>query len=87
MVTLSNNGILILGEEGHSHISAVERDVVDVSGAGDTVISVSSICYNSGLSAEQIASIANLAGGQVCEKSGVIPVNSEQLLEECKQKL
>lgn len=87
MVTLSNNGILIMSEEGHTHIPAVQRDVTDVSGAGDTVISVSSICYNSGLNPAQIASIANLAGGQVCEKSGVVPVNSKQLLEECKQKL
>lgn len=87
MVTLSKNGILILGDDGHSHIPAVERDVTDVSGAGDTVISVSSICYNSGLDPAQIASIANLAGGQVCEKSGVVPVNSKQLMEECKKNL
>lgn len=87
MVTLSNNGILILGEEGYEHIPAIQRDVTDVSGAGDTVISVSSICYNSGLNPAQIASIANLAGGQVCEKSGVVPVNSKQLLSECKENL
>ncbi len=87
MVTLSSNGILILGEDGYNHIPAVVRNVTDVSGAGDTVISVSSICYNSGLNPAQIASIANLAGGQVCEKSGVVPVNSEQLLEECKKNL
>lgn len=85
MVTLSSNGILMLGDTGFDHIPAVERDVTDVSGAGDTVISVSSICYNSGLQPDQIAAIANLAGGQVCEKSGVVPINRDQLLSECKK--
>jgi len=39
------------------------------------------------MTAAQIAAVSNLAGGQVCEKSGVIPVNREQLLEECKELL
>ncbi len=87
MVTLSSNGILVLEEGAHHHLPIIERDVTDVSGAGDTVISLCSICYNAGMTAAQIAAVANLAGGQVCEKSGVIPVNREQLLEECKELL
>ena len=87
MVTLSSNGILVLEEGNYHHIPSIKRDVTDVSGAGDTVISVSSICYNSGMSAAQIAAVANLAGGQVCEKSGVIPVNRDQLLNECRNLL
>jgi D-glycero-beta-D-manno-heptose-7-phosphate kinase len=84
MVTLSSNGILILEEGNYHHIPAVKSDVTDVSGAGDTVISVASICYNSGMNAAQIAAVANLAGGQVCEKSGVIPVNRDQLLNDSR---
>jgi hypothetical protein len=35
-----------------------------------------------GLEADQIALLSNLAGGQVCEKVGVVPVNAEQLARE-----
>lgn len=85
MVTLSSRGILVLDDTGTTHLPAVERDVTDVSGAGDTVISVASVCYNSKLSSAQIAAVANLAGGQVCERSGVVPVDREQLLKECSE--
>jgi rfaE bifunctional protein kinase chain/domain len=84
MVTLSSRGILVLDDSGPTHLPAVEREVTDVSGADDTVISVAAVCYNSNLSSAQIAAVANLAGGQVCERSGVVPVDREQLLKECK---
>ncbi len=87
MVTLSDNGILLLDKDGYQHIPAVKRKVTDVSGAGDTVISVSSICYAGGMTPRQIAAVANLAGGQVCERSGVVPVELDQLIGECKQYL
>jgi hypothetical protein len=31
---------------------------------------------------QQVAALANLAGGLVCEHSGVVSVNSKKLLEE-----
>jgi rfaE bifunctional protein kinase chain/domain len=83
MVTLSSRGILVLEPSGHTYVPAVKRDVTDVSGAGDTVISVAAVCYSSKLSPARIAAVANLAGGQVCEKSGVVPVDRDQLLNEC----
>jgi len=83
MVTLSSNGVLVVEAGGHLHIPAVKREVTDVSGAGDTVISVLALCYSCGMSFRQSAAVANLAGGQVCEKSGVVPVDHEQLEKEC----
>jgi hypothetical protein len=35
------------------------------------------------MSPAEVAAVSNLAGGQVCEKAGVVPINSEKLLEEC----
>jgi D-glycero-beta-D-manno-heptose-7-phosphate kinase len=87
MVTLSSNGILVMESGGHLHVPAVKRDVKDVSGAGDTVISVLALCYACGMSFRQAAAVANLAGGQVCEKSGVVPVDREQLVGECGEYL
>jgi D-glycero-beta-D-manno-heptose-7-phosphate kinase len=87
IVTLSSNGILVLEGGGHLHVPAIKRDVKDVSGAGDTVISVLALCYACGMSFRQAAAVANLAGGQVCEKSGVVPVDREQLVGECAEYL
>ncbi len=83
LVTLSEQGIIVTRDGQWTHIPAVSREIADVSGAGDTVISVASLCLLAGLDAAQTAVISNLAGGQVCEKAGVVPVNAEKLLEEC----
>jgi D-glycero-beta-D-manno-heptose-7-phosphate kinase len=83
LVTLSEQGVLVSSNGTFSHIPAVIRDIADVSGAGDTVISVAALCTVAGLTPGEIAAISNLAGGQVCEKAGVVPVNSEKLLDEC----
>lgn len=84
IVTLSEHGILSSHEGSYHHIPAVVRDIADVSGAGDTVIGIAALCMIAGLKAAEIAAISNLAGGQVCEKAGVVPVDSEKLLAECQ---
>ena len=63
------------------HQTAFERNIVDVSGAGDSVIAAAAL----GLSlrnncAKELCTISNLAGGLVCEKAGVVPVQKENLL-------
>jgi rfaE bifunctional protein kinase chain/domain len=58
------------------------RHIADVSGAGDTVISVAALCLAVGSDNETLAILSNLAGGQVCEKAGVVPVNLAQLETE-----
>ena len=86
MVTLSEKGIMIRSDdhvpERNILIPAHVRAVADVSGAGDTVISVASLCLALGCSPYEIASVSNLAGGQVCEEVGVVPVNREKLMKE-----
>ncbi|MBN2698648.1 MAG: hypothetical protein JXR52_07460 [Bacteroidales bacterium] len=84
MVTLSEKGILVTADGSYTYQPAMEREITDVSGAGDTVISVASLCLNAGLAPAEIAAVSNLAGGQVCEHSGVVPVNAEQLIRECR---
>ena len=84
MVTLSELGILINDKKKYHHISAEIRDIADVSGAGDSVISVACLCLAAGLSPVEIAALSNLAGGQVCERAGVVPVDRIQLMEEFK---
>jgi D-glycero-beta-D-manno-heptose-7-phosphate kinase len=85
MVTLSENGVYISNSAHKKHIPAYVRNIADVSGAGDTVISVASLCIALGLDIEQTATLANLAGGLVCEKIGVVAIDRQQLLEEAKE--
>ncbi len=82
MVTLSEKGIYLSYNDKGKLVPAVIRGVADVSGAGDTVISVATACLAAGSSAESMTVLANIAGGQVCEKVGVVPVDKKQLLEE-----
>lgn len=85
-VTLSENGVFIKEGENNSHRPAHVRNISDVSGAGDTVISVATLALAAGLSIESIAELSNLAGGLVCEKSGVVSIDLDQLIEECEDK-
>ncbi len=82
ITTLSDLGVFVSKYDGYEVIPAEIRQIADVSGAGDTVISVSSLCLAAGLKIENVARIANLAGGLVCEKVGVVPIDLELLEKE-----
>ena len=86
LVTLSELGVFISYNNSYKTIPAEIRDIADVSGAGDTIISIASLCLAASLEPEIIAGISNLAGGLVCEKVGVVPVDKKQLLEETIKK-
>lgn len=84
LITLSDKGIYY-NENGSSAIVTGEKiDVSDVSGAGDTVISVVAACIALNVDLDTTAKLANLAGGQVCEKVGVVPVDKVRLLEKAR---
>ncbi len=84
--TLSENGVFVLwnedGETMAELLPAFRRNIADVSGAGDTVISVASLCLAAGMGAKDLALLSNLAGGLVCEQAGVVPINKGKLMEE-----
>jgi rfaE bifunctional protein kinase chain/domain len=82
LITLSELGVFISNENTYAHIPAVVREIADVSGAGDTVISVATLCLASGMEAKDIAAISNLAGGIVCEIPVVVPIDKKVLLDE-----
>ena len=81
-ITLSEHGVFIKSSAEKIYIPAHIRTIADVSGAGDTVISVATLCLAIGLPIEKVAAYANLAGGLVCEKSGVVSIEKDQLIEE-----
>ncbi|MEK7749151.1 MAG: PfkB family carbohydrate kinase, partial [Bacteroidota bacterium] len=56
--------------------------VADVSGAGDTVVSMLSMVLASGGDIREAATLANFAGGIVCGEVGIVPIDKQVLLKE-----
>ena len=85
-VTLSEKGAYICdyrtAEPRQVHVPAHLRSISDVSGAGDTVISVATLCLALGLDIENIIKYSNLAGGIVCESVGVVPIERNRFYSE-----
>jgi D-glycero-beta-D-manno-heptose-7-phosphate kinase len=82
LLTLSEIGVAILDEGKVHFIEAHKRKIVDVSGAGDSVISVAALALASKLSYTKVADLSNLAGGLVCEQVGVVAIDKKRLTEE-----
>jgi len=86
IITLSEKGLFFydLGEGGI--VPAFPRIISDVSGAGDTVISVAALCLALKMPPKNMALLSNIAGGQVCEKPGVVTVDKTALSEEYRRR-
>lgn len=84
MITLSEHGLFMEGGElNRGKIFPTHtRNIADVSGAGDTVISIASMALAAGFPMDDVALLSNLAGGQVCESPGVVPVRRDILMRE-----
>jgi len=81
-VTLSERGVYMDFRAEQVAIPAHIRQIADVSGAGDTVISIAACALAAGASPAQIAELANLGGGLVCEFLGVVPIDVNLLKRE-----
>lgn len=83
LTTLGGDGAWLHGAGiEHFHESGIARNVVDVSGAGDTVIATASLLLAAGASPKEMCHAANIAGGLVCEKSGVVVIEPDELFNE-----
>lgn len=87
LITLSERGAFIDYNNETLKLPAHIRKIADVSGAGDTVISIAACCVALRQSPAIIAGLSNLGGGLVCESVGVVPINKAQLKEEAKENL
>ena len=85
-ITLSEYGVFFADYSSKQAnvvlLPANVRKIADVSGAGDTVISLASLCLALNIEPKEIAKISNLAGGLVCEEVGVVPINKDKLYRE-----
>jgi len=80
LITLGEHGMYLFEHNAKPFpIPTHARQVFDVSGAGDTVISVFALCLASGAGKSQAAIIANYAAGIVVGKMGAVAVEMEEL--------
>ncbi|MCB9235414.1 MAG: D-glycero-beta-D-manno-heptose-7-phosphate kinase [Bacteroidia bacterium] len=88
VITLSEKGMIAFGPDLQPvYHPAHLRKIRDVSGAGDSVVSVLALATTCGLDLAAATWLANLAGGLVCEEVGVVPVNLPKLREEANLSL
>ncbi len=82
LVTLSEHGAYIDFENQKIKLPAHMREIADVSGAGDTVVSIAAVCVALKLDPKLIVSLSNLGGGLVCQHVGVVPIDKEEFQKE-----
>jgi rfaE bifunctional protein kinase chain/domain len=88
LVTRGEHGMALFEGDSNSKVTwipTLAREVYDVTGAGDTVISTLSLGLASGLSILEAAILSNIAAGIVVGKLGTACVTPEELLAGIKQ--
>lgn len=81
VVTRGSQGMSLFDEEGrHSTLPALRGAIVDVSGAGDTVIAVLTLARCQGYKLSTAARFASLCAAQVCGELGAVPVKPDEVL-------
>jgi rfaE bifunctional protein kinase chain/domain len=82
LITLGEHGMLLFAEgEEPYHTPTKAQEVFDVSGAGDTAISLYTLALCAGATAREAAEISNHASGIVVGKLGTATVTAEELVE------
>ena len=80
LITRSEKGMSLV-RSGHAtlHFPAQARDVFDVTGAGDTVISILAAMLAAGSTLENAVGLANLGAGIAVSKLGAVAVTGDEL--------
>ncbi|MDT8318592.1 MAG: D-glycero-beta-D-manno-heptose-7-phosphate kinase [bacterium] len=80
LITRGENGMSLFEQDGkETHIPTVARDVYDVTGAGDTVISTMALSLASGATLREAAILANHAAGIVVGKLGTATTTVDEI--------
>lgn len=80
LITRGSQGMSLFTDGSPIHLAADAREVFDVSGAGDTVLSLCAVGLAGGLPMTTSAELANLAAGIVVGKVGTATVSPAELL-------
>lgn len=88
LITLGENGMLLIKKDEKliHHIPTIAKSVCDVSGAGDTVISVFTLALLGGANPIEATIISNHAAGIVVGKLGTATVSKQELIDNLQLK-
>ena len=81
LVTRSSKGMLLISRDYIKKILATSKKVKDVTGAGDTVISLLALMKALGMNSIDASSIANIAAGICIEKLGTASLSYSELIK------
>ena len=79
LLTQGKNGMILFGKNKISSYDALQQDVFDVTGAGDTVISILTSYIVAGKSIVSAVKMSNIAAGLSVQKLGSTSVSQEDL--------
>lgn len=83
LLTLDKRGSYLATRDGERRwLKTRERNVYDVSGAGDMVLAMVAAARASGASWAEAAALGNVAGGLEVERFGSVPVTRAEIIEE-----
>jgi D-beta-D-heptose 7-phosphate kinase/D-beta-D-heptose 1-phosphate adenosyltransferase len=83
LVTLDRDGMALVRADGRSEIVPTRpRQVYDITGAGDMVLSIVGLCLAAGADYDEAAALGNIAGGLEVEKIGVALLSREEILRD-----
>ena len=83
LVTLDRDGMALVRADGSAELLPTRpRQVYDITGAGDMVLSVVGVCIASGADYDEAAALGNIAGGLEVEKFGVALLSREEILRD-----
>lgn len=82
-VTLDSDGIAVVKNDGTAvRLPTRKRQVYDITGAGDMVLAMIGVAAAAGINPENLARLANTAGGLEVEKIGCVPVTRDEILAD-----
>jgi D-beta-D-heptose 7-phosphate kinase/D-beta-D-heptose 1-phosphate adenosyltransferase len=79
LVTRGEEGMTLIKRDDFMHLPAYAKEVLDVTGAGDTVISTLGTAVAAGLPLQEATALANLAASFVVSKLGTAAVSLPEL--------
>lgn len=82
-ITLDSDGVAIVRPGGETrHFSTRRREVYDITGAGDMVLAIVGVGAAAGVEPEDLARLANVAGGLEVEQIGVVTISREEMITD-----
>ena len=83
LVTLDRDGMALVRADGRAELVPTRpRQVYDITGAGDMVLSIVGLCLAGGADYDEAAALGNVAGGLEVEKIGVALLSRQEILRD-----